>query len=480
MITSERMAAVDANAEALGVPRKQLMESSGNAVARAVRDVADPGARVVVVAGRGNNGGDAFVAARFLDGYDVSVHLLGRAETITTGIARENWGALELGEYEIEEVGDSTQLSLPESDVIVDAMLGTGVTGALREPAASAAEAINESAATVVSVDVPSGIDADTGEAAGVAVEADRVVTFHDTKPGLETVDADVTVADIGIPEAAELFVERGDLLALSRNSQSHKGNHGTVLVVGGGPYSGAPALSARAAFRAGADLVYVATPEPVADTVASYSENLIVEALPGDRLAPVHVDTLLTLAEDADTVLVGPGLGDAEGSLDAVSEFLDAYNGRVVVDADPLRIVPEVDTDADLVCTPHQGELAAMGGPREADWRERADAVETFAADLDATLLVKGAYDIVSYGDRTRVNRTGNPGMTVGGTGDVLAGVTATLVTALDDPVQAAGVAAYANGSAGDLAVEDRGYGLVATDLPPLVADALWGEHDA
>jgi len=479
MITSERMAAVDTNAEALGVPRKQLMESSGNAVAQVVRNVVEPGARIAVVAGRGNNGGDAFVAARFLDEYDVSVHLLGRSETITTEIAEENWQALERGEYDIEEVRDSTQLSLPETDVVIDAMLGTGVTGALREPAASAAEAINESAATVVAVDVPSGIDADTGEAAGVAVEADHVVTFHDDKPGLETVDANVTVADIGIPEAAELFVERGDLLALSRDPQSHKGDHGTVLVIGGGPYSGAPALSAQAAFRAGADLVYVATPESVADAVAGYSENLIVEALPGDRLAPVHVDTLLALAEDADAVLVGPGLGNAEGSLDAVGEFLREFEGQAVVDADPLRTVPEVETDADLVCTPHQGELAAMGGPREDDWRERADAVEAFAAAVGATLLVKGAYDVVSDGERTRVNRTGNPGMTVGGTGDVLAGITAALVTALDDPVKAAGIAAYANGRAGDLAVDDHGYGLVATDLPPLVADALWGDRD-
>ncbi|MFC7115013.1 NAD(P)H-hydrate dehydratase [Natronoarchaeum sp. GCM10025703] len=479
MITSERMAAVDANAEALGVPRKQLMESSGNAVAQAVRDVAERGTRVVVVAGRGNNGGDAFVAARFLDAYDVSVHLLGRAETITTDIARENWDALRQGEYDIEAVRDSAQIALPDADVVVDAMLGTGVTGALREPAASAAEAINASDATVLSVDVPSGVDADTGNAPGVVVEADHVVTFHDAKPGLEAVDADITVADIGIPAAAELFVERGDLHSLARDPQSHKGDHGTVLVIGGGPYSGAPALSAHATLRAGADLVYVATPESVADAVAGYSENLIVEALPGDRIAPVHVDTLLSLAADVDTVLVGPGLGTAEGSLDAVSEFLASYDGRAVVDADPVRVVPDVETDAQLVCTPHQGELAAMGGPREEDWRERADAVEAFAGEVGATLLVKGAYDIVSDGERTRVNRTGNPGMTVGGTGDVLAGVTAALVATLDDSVQAAGIAAYANGTAGDLAVEDHGYGLVATDLPPLVARALWGDGD-
>ncbi|EMA52805.1 NAD(P)H-hydrate epimerase, partial [Halococcus salifodinae] len=129
MITIDRMAAVDANAAALGVPRKQLMESSGNAVARAVRDVAEPGARVTIVAGRGNNGGDAFVAARFLDTYDVRVRLLGRAETITTEIARENWDALQQGEYDATEVRDSRALDLDDPDVVIDAMLGTGVTG---------------------------------------------------------------------------------------------------------------------------------------------------------------------------------------------------------------------------------------------------------------------------------------------------------------------------------------------------------------
>src|SRR6056297_1985394 len=219
MITSERMAQVDANAAALGVPQKQLMESSGNAVAREVRAVADPGARVAVVAGRGNNGGDAFVAVRFLDDYETSVHLLGREETLTTDIASENWAALRQGEYRTETVTDSRDFDLPDCDVIVDAMLGTGVTGALREPEASVAERINDSDATVVAVDVPSGVNADTGRAEGTAVSADRVVTFHDKKPGLDSLDAEVTVADIGIPAAAEEVVGPGDMRPVRRGS---------------------------------------------------------------------------------------------------------------------------------------------------------------------------------------------------------------------------------------------------------------------
>ena len=477
MISSTEMAVVDANAEALGVPRKQLMESSGNAVAHVVREVAHPGTSVTLVCGRGNNGGDAFVAARFLSGYEVSVHLLGRPETITTDIARENWKALQLAGVDTRRAGDSRSLELGDPDVIVDAMLGTGVTGALREPEATAVEAVNAADATVVAVDVPSGVDADTGDSEGPAVEADRVITFHDGKPGLESVDASVTVADIGIPAAAERVVHRGDLLRLSRDPTAHKGDFGRVLVIGGGPYTGAPALAAQAALRAGADLAYVACPELVASGVQSYSENLIVRPQPGDRIAPPNVPDLLEAASSMDCVVFGPGLGDADASLEAAASFLAAFDGTAVVDADALEAVPEVDTEATLVCTPHQGELEAMGGTTAADPDERAALVADFAADLGVTLLVKGAVDVISDGDRTRVNRTGNPGMTVGGTGDVLAGVTGAMACPLRS-IHAAALGAYLNGRAGDIVVEECGYGLVATDLLEAVPAACW--HDS
>ncbi|WP_336022121.1 NAD(P)H-hydrate dehydratase [Halobellus salinisoli] len=473
MITSDRMAAVDRNAEALSVPRKQLMESSGNAVARAARDLVEPGGRIAIVAGRGNNGGDAFVAARFLDAYDVTVHLLGRPESIATDIARENWEALRAAEYDARPVTDSADLDLGDPDLAIDGLLGTGVTGALREPEATAAGAINDLDAAVLSVDVPSGVDADTGEAAGVRVDADRVVTFHDEKPGLSTLDAEVTVADIGIPEAAELFTGPGDLLALGRPSESHKGDFGQVLVVGGGPYTGAPALAAQSALRAGADLVRVACPDAVAREIQGYSENLILRPYDGERLSPEHVDRILELAADHDVTVFGPGLGGHEETLAAVRDFLERYVGTAVVDADALQVVPEVDTDATLVCTPHQGELRKMGGETDSDWRTRADLVSEFAADLGHVLLVKGAYDVITDGAETRVNRTGNPGMTVGGTGDVLAGAVGALACVLS-PLQAAAVAAYANGSAGDAAVEENGYGLLATDLIDRLPAAL------
>jgi NAD(P)H-hydrate epimerase len=478
MITADRMAAVDENAAALGVPRKQLMESSGNAVAAAVRRVAAPDDSVALVCGRGNNGGDAFVAARFLDDHDPTVHLLGRPETISTDIARENWDALRAAEYDARIVRDAVDLDLGDPDVIVDAMLGTGVTGALREPERSAAGAINDADAIVIAVDVPSGVDADTGEAAGLAVDADRVVTFHDAKPGLDALDAAVTVADIGIPETAALFTGPGDRRVLTRPSDAHKGAFGEVLVVGGGPYTGAPALAAQAAMRAGADLVRVACPRAVAREVQGFEEGLILRPFDGDRLASAALDQVRSLAADHDAVVFGPGLGDDEATLDAVRDFLAGYSGRAVIDADALRVVPDVDTDATLLCTPHGGELRAMGGPSADDWRDRVDAVADFAAELGHTLLVKGAYDVIADGTDARVNRTGNPGMTVGGTGDVLAGAAGALL-ATQDPLDAAALAAYANGLAGDRVVDRRGYGLLASDLLPELPRALWGESD-
>ncbi|QAU11977.1 NAD(P)H-hydrate dehydratase [Halorubrum sp. BOL3-1] len=488
MITTDRMAAVDANAAALGVPRKQLMESSGNAVAREVRAVADRGATVTLVCGRGNNGGDALVAARFLAEYDVAVRLLGRPETIRTDIARENWEALARAEIPAETVTDSRGFDLTgpdgdDPDVIVDAMLGSGVAGALREPEHTAAEAIDASDATVVAVDVPSGIDADTGEPTGgggggdpCAIDADRVVTFHDQKPGLAGLDAEVTVADIGIPTAAERYVGPGDLLGLDRDPDSHKGENGEVLVVGGGPYAGAPTLAALSAFRAGADLVRVACPESVAQEVQGFSPNLIVRALPGDRVGPSHRERVVSLAAGSDVVVLGPGLGNDDGTRGFVRKFLTTYAGRAVVDADALAVVPEVDTDADLICTPHRGEFVGMDGETADDSDERAGLVREFAAEIGHTLLVKGPVDVVSDGDDVRLNRTGNPGMTVGGTGDVLAGTVGSLA-AVTDPFRAAAVGAYAVGRAGDAAADANGTGLVATDLPDRLPEAMRDE---
>ncbi|AXR82188.1 NAD(P)H-hydrate dehydratase [Natrarchaeobaculum sulfurireducens] len=474
MITGEQMAAVDENAEALGVPRKQLMESSGNAVAQRVREIADPGSRVVIVAGRGNNGGDAFVTARFLDDYDVTTLLLGRAETIGTDIARDNWAALERADYDVREVTDSRTLGLPDCDVLVDAMLGTGISGNLREPAATAARAINDAEATVVAVDVPSGFDAASGDHADNGVDADHVVTFHDTKPGLEHLEATVTVADIGIPAAAERFVGPGDVRLARPDDRA-----GRPYVIGGGPYTGAPALAAQAALRAGAELSFVAAPEVVAGEIQGYSADLIVQPFDGDHLGLDQLDDLLETAQTYENVVVlGPGLGTEAKTLEAVRTFLESYDGQVVVDADALAVVPDIETDATLVCTPNRAELARMGGPDADDLRSVADEIESFAAELGHVVLAKGAADVVTDGERTRISRSGTVAMKVGGTGDTLAGIVAALLE-FADPLEAAAAAAHVNGIAGERLADGQGHGYLATDVLEEIPAALWGGAD-
>jgi len=499
MLSAGEMAVVDENAAALGVPRKQLMESSGNGIARTVRAVTPAGGDVALVCGRGNNGGDAFVAARFLDDYDPTVHLLGRPETVATGIARENWAALRAGGYDAREVRDSRALELDAPDVVVDAMLGTGVRGVPREPERSAIAAVNALDAPVISVDVPSGVNADTGSASGPAVEADRVVTFHDDKPGLASLDAEVTVADIGLPAAAERVVERGDLRRVDRAPSSHKGENGEVLVVGGGPYAGAPALAARAALRGGADLVRVACPEPVAREVQGFSPDLIVRPFPGDRLAPPAVDRIADLAAGHDAAVIGPGLGDDDATLQAVERLLDRVGTTAVVDADGVAAVPRADRPGPTVCTPHAGEfrtMAAAAGvdaslPDNDDSDGRAAATARLADATGTVIALKGRHDAVADGRdgdpppervkpagmNPRVNRSGCPQMTVGGTGDVLAGATGALATTLD-PFDAACVAAHANGLAGERAAAGRAT-LLASDLLERFPAALEAEDE-
>ena len=471
------MAAVDRNAAALGVPLRVLMESSGNAVARRVRELTDPGDSVALVCGRGNNGGDALVAARFLDDREVRVHLLGRPESITTDIARANWDALEPAEIDTETVADSRAFALEDPDLVVDAMLGTGITGDLREPEASVARAINDAAAPVLAVDVPSGVDADSGAVGAESVEAESVVTFHDLKPGLAD-HPDVTVADIGIPAAAEDLVGPGDVEVLGAGG-GQKGESGRTYVIGGGPYTGAPALAAGASLSAGADLAFVACPESVFDPIAGYSEDLIVQPYGDgvDHLIPEQVPDLVDVAErHGDIVILGPGLGRHPETEEAVRQFLADFSGTAVVDADALALVRAVETDATLVLTPNRSELAELGGPDVEDIADHTDAIRDLAANLDHVILAKGEADVITDGERVRRCWAGTPGMTVGGTGDTLAGIVAALL-ARAAPFEAACVGSYVNGRAAELL--DRGAGLRATELQETIPVALEGGDD-
>ncbi len=491
------MKAIDRNCESLGLLPVQLMENAGAAVAQNIREKLESG-NVLFVAGRGNNGGDAFVAARHLAGslgYVVKVILLGKARDIGTWEAFRNFSLLKFSRVQMLEITDSSQLGaaasdwFSESDLLVDAVFGTGIKGKIKEPESTVIDLINgegKSGKTVISVDIPSGLDPDGGDFEK-AVHAGLTVTFHHMKIGLLSEKAKeytgmVKVADIGICADAEQYVGPGDLTMLHRRKpEGHKGDSGKILVIGGGPYSGAPALTALAALKAGADLVTVAVPVPVAEIVASYSPNLIVRKLSSNILCPEDLSILLDLINSHDVVVMGMGLGRAAETLEAVRKILP-FCRKAVLDADALSalsgpIFESLAGNCELIVTPHAGEFARLRTLETLESHEsRIKAVREFSEENGVVTLLKGQTDVISDGKQTLLNRTGNPGMTVGGTGDVLAGLTGSLFSR-NPAFLAAACAAYINGAAGDLAFEKAGNGLLATDviekIPEIIKEA-------
>ncbi len=453
IISVEEMTAVDTNCSYFGLLPLQLMENAGALTARAVMAKAK-GKRIAIVAGRGNNGGDAFVAARHLSGFDVTVYLLGRSRDIATQEAKRNWEILERLGYDLRMITDSAELALGECDLVIDAIFGTGVRGSVRGLEAQAIDAINSSGKTVISVDVPSGLGTNK------AVRADTTVTFHRQKPDLT---GNVIVADIGIPQAAEFFVGEGDLWLIGRRAlESHKGDSGRILVIGGGPYTGAPTLSALAALRAGADIVTVAAPKAVARTISGYSPNLIVQELSGDHLCPEDLIILKEQIARHDVVVMGMGLGRHAETTAALADIIPLCK-KPVIDADALQ--PDLPLRG--IVTPHAGEFRRISNVAlvDLDYRERVGPLKEYARKRGLVVLLKGKVDLISDGEVVRANTTGNPGMTVGGTGDVLAGITAAFY-ARTTALRAATAAAFVNGRAGDLVYPEKDFGMVATDV--------------
>lgn len=449
VITPERMRAVDRNAQALGVSGLQLMEAAGLAVTAAVRESAP--SRVLVLCGRGNNGGDGLVVARHLQECEVDVVCPAYGSATEDFLAQLSaLRACPAAVHEVRVPADVEALAslFERADVVVDAMLGTGASGVPREPIASMVALMNASPARVVTVDVPTP-----------GARSDLAVTFHRPKaPGGR-------VAEIGIPLAAEICTGPGDLMALRpKGSSAHKGAGGEVLVVGGGPYQGAPFLAGMAALRAGADIVRVASP--------AYVENpdLIHVPLSGRAIGEEHLPLLLPLVEKADVVLCGNGLGTESHE---VVTALAGHAKRLVLDADALRT--PLPAAQETIYTPHAAEFVrAFGRPLLSSHHDRAVAVRG-AVPEGAAVLLKGAVDIISDGGRVRFNRTGCPAMTVGGTGDVLAGLTAGLFCRLP-AFEAACVAAYANGIAGEAAAAGRDAGMTATEMLARIPEVLYG----
>jgi len=474
-IAASEIRRIDINCKGIGLIPLQLMENAGASVARAVRTRFDHGA-ITVLAGTGNNGGDGFVAARHLLDYNPLILLFGRARDIATDEARQNWQVLQHLGADIHEIRDSSELRGldADADIIIDAMLGTGVRGSIREPVSSAIRLVNASSAFVVSVDVPSGFSPDHPEQ---SVHADLTITFHRMKQGLSghpEITGKIEVANIGIPALVERFVGTGDLPP-ARSATSHKGDNGRVLVIGGGAFTGAPALTALAALRTGTDWVTVAAPRSVAEVIAGFSPNLIVHPLSGRYLVGDDLDTINALIRRHNSVVIGMGLGRESETMETVSEVILSNPGaQFVIDADALcALRMPVQQTAIPIITPHAGEFQKLGGKVPSDIDERSELVLDFSARNHVVTLLKGNIDIISDGEQIRINRTGNAGMTVGGTGDVLAGVVGALF-ARNDALAAASAGAFITGTAGDLAFLKSGYGLLATDVIECIPEAM------
>ena len=495
--SSEHSREIDRRAtEEFGLPANVLMERAGLAVFDAVRELLPESGRITVLCGRGGNGGDGFVVARVArdHGYHVEC-LVACAEADLHDVAREQMLiARALGSQPIF-VDDARWRrridSLGARDLLVDALLGTAarcnVKGAVKE----AIQAINRSGVPVVAIDVPSGIQADTGEELGESVWALRTVTMGLPKPflfegiGLEH-SGYWTVAEIGLPgllvsTPTHARLLDGDWVAQllpERLKASHKGENGSVLIVAGSHrMRGAAALCARAALRTGAGLVTVASTESVCDAVASQLPEALYLPLPerDGAISPEAIPIVLEAEADASSAVFGPGMSQEEG----VREFLEGvwsqWTKPCVLDADALNAMSMgvAPPKAERVLTPHPGEMGRLVRSSVAEVQnDRFRTVQTAIAQTRAAVLLKGPYSIVGEPDQPMlVNHTGNPGLATGGMGDILSGIIATLMAQELPGYYAAACGMYLHGFAADLCVEAIGpIGYRACD----VADAL------
>jgi ADP-dependent NAD(P)H-hydrate dehydratase / NAD(P)H-hydrate epimerase len=483
---AEQQRAADAWAiEERGIPSVELMERAGAGLAELVQARA-PHGRVAVVVGKGNNGGDGLVVARLLRqaGRDVAVLLLSDPDALR-GDARINLERLPGAAPE-----PFTAAGLAGAEAIVDAILGTGFSGAPRDPAASAIEAINDhgETAVVIACDVPSGVDASTGVVVGAAVRAAATATFHAAKPGLwitpgKTHAGDVTVIDIGIPEGGPIdasigLIEPAVLDRIPRRGRdATKFAAGAVVVCGGSTgLTGAPSMACESAMRAGAGYVTALIPA---------SLNLVFEVrlleamsvpLPdaGGALTPDALDTILERADRADALVLGPGLGRDDGTFGLARAVAERAGVPLLLDADGLnahagRLEALAGRDAATVLTPHAGELARL---LESDSAEvaahRLRSARRAAADARAIVVLKGDDTIVAAPDgRAAVSRGGAPALASAGTGDVLSGVIGAFLSKRVDPFTAACAGVLLHVQAGQLAAEAiASEGVVAGDV--------------
>jgi ADP-dependent NAD(P)H-hydrate dehydratase / NAD(P)H-hydrate epimerase len=499
VLTPAEAAELDRASQARGISAAALMEAAGREVADAALRLLGGGygRRAVVICGKGNNGGDGLVAARYLEASGVRTTVITLAERADLGEPASS-NLRELGNTAVRVRAFSRQTierELERADVAVDAIFGTGFRGLPEGAFAEAIGALNASGAPVVAVDIPSGVNGETGAVDGEAVRADVTVTFGAAKPGVVLFPGAlhagvVEVEPIGFPEdliRSDLhLVDAEDVARIlpPREPDTHKRSAGFAVVVGGSRLmTGAVALSARAAYRTGAGLVAVAVPETILPVVQGAVREAVFVALPETEAGGVagsspRLDEVLA---QSGALALGPGMTTEERTAGWIRGLVRSSEVPVVLDADGLnaftgRADDLADRKADVILTPHAGEFSRLAGVPTRDVEaDRVRHARDLAARTASTVLLKGSRTIVATPDGVaRINPTGGPFLATGGTGDVLTGMIAALVARGCSPGDAASAAAFVHGVAGRLAAEDRGDGTTAGDVLERIPDAL------
>ena len=499
--TVAEMRAMDGAAiEKYGIVAEILMENAGAAAYRLLAQKADlRGQRTVVVCGGGNNGGDGLVVARHIASAGGSVTVLLMSDPAKyTGAAALNYDiAGRLGiDIKIAAQDEQSLAAIQNADVVIDALLGTGIERPVEGLFAKAIELINESRATVLSIDIPSGINGDTGQVMGSAVRADRTVTFGLPKmgnllyPGWQH-GGDLCVSHISFPY--DLYNNDRIQMAINvptplppRSMSGHKGSFGQALFIAGAAnYYGAPYLSAMSFLKAGGGYARLAAPAQIVPTIAAQGcEIVFVPAAETESgsLAARNVSDLLALIERMDFVVIGPGISLHADTQQLVREIVEATEKPLLIDGDGISAVQDVldrvrTRSAPTVLTPHMGELARITGLTVAEIEaDRVAVLRKTCRDLGAAVAMKGAHSLIGYADgRVYVNMTGNSGMATAGSGDVLTGSIAAMYglgLPFDEAVRN-GV--FAHGLSGDLAAAECGEdGLTATDILAYLPEAM------
>lgn len=502
-VTADQMREIEQRSVDAGVPLDTLMENAGLAVADAVASRLERvyGAVAVVLVGPGNNGSDGLVAARHLASRGAKVTAFGltaRPDPDEKRALAEAAGVEFVAAAETDGDAGRLHAASAQSDVVIDAVLGTGRARPVEEPLAGWLSEVREAASPVVAIDLPTGLDADSGRFDDNGLRSDLTLMLGFPKFGPLVTAGDglcgeIQVLDIGIPDgladkvsAEWITAELAKTLLPTRPSDANKGTFGRTLIAGGSRnYLGAPLLAARTAVRSGAGLVYLATAEPVHNLIAGQVQEAIYQPLPASGNAdfdlPSAGNELIAAADTMDSLLIGPGLGQSPSSVGFVEQLVRGLPEEppVVLDADALNIVARMPAWSETlksptVLTPHPGEMARLLGTSVAEVQEdRAAAATEAASRFDATVVLKGAATLIATPDgQMRISPWVNSGLAKAGTGDVLAGLLAGLLAQTPgSPFDAASLAVYLHGLAGEIARDSIGErGMTAGD----VADAV------